>query len=102
MRSSRHYSLTVKAAFPKSSAASVLRNIRVQAATGHEASLQSDQEACATLAAFALAVHQHCKPEEVVLRISELKSLEINVALWNDLSAVYQSLGLGDDTFPYD
>lgn len=46
-----------------------------------------------TIAAFALAVHLRCKPEEVVLQISELKSLEINGALWNDVSSVYRSAG---------
>ena len=55
-----------------------------------------------TLAAFALAAHLRSNPEEVVLRIAELKSLEINGALWNDVSAVYPSLRLGNDTCPYD
>ena len=44
-----------------------------------------------TIAAFALSAHLRCKPEEVVLQISELKSLEINGALWNDVSTVYRS-----------
>ncbi|MEO8268463.1 MAG: protein phosphatase [Aureliella sp.] len=52
-----------------------------------------------TLAAFALSAHLHSKPKEVVLRISELKSLEINGALWNDVSTVYQSLELGKNSF---
>ena len=55
-----------------------------------------------TLAAFALAAHLHVKPEEIVLRISELKSLELNGALWNDVSALYRSLGLGNDTLSND
>jgi protein-tyrosine phosphatase len=46
-----------------------------------------------TIVAFALAAHLHCQPEEVVLQISELKSLEINGALWNDVSAVYRLAG---------
>ena len=42
-----------------------------------------------TLAAFALAAYLEQKPEDVITRIAEIKSLEIKGTLWNEVANVF-------------
>lgn len=45
-----------------------------------------------TIAAFALAAYLNQKPEEVVARIAEIKSLEINGKLWEDVAGIFAQI----------
>jgi protein-tyrosine phosphatase len=45
-----------------------------------------------TIAAHALAFHLSQKPDDVIIRIAERKSLEIKPALWNDVGKVYSRI----------
>jgi protein-tyrosine phosphatase len=42
-----------------------------------------------TLAAFALAAHLNQTPEDVISRIADVKSLEVNGTLWNDVANIF-------------
>lgn len=42
-----------------------------------------------TIAAFALAAHLGQQPVDVITRIAEIKSLELNGMLWNDVASVF-------------
>lgn len=44
------------------------------------------------VAAFALAYHLSKDPDQVIQRIANLKALELNRELWNELNAVFQTL----------
>ncbi len=42
-----------------------------------------------TIAAFALAGHLDQSPEDVILRIADVTSLEVKGALWNDVASIF-------------
>ncbi|MEO1998677.1 MAG: protein phosphatase [Planctomycetaceae bacterium] len=42
-----------------------------------------------TLAAFALAAHLNQTPADVLSRIADVKSLEVNGILWNDVANIF-------------
>ncbi len=42
-----------------------------------------------TIAAFGLGAHLDQSPEDVISRLANLKSLEVNGPLWNDVASVF-------------
>ena len=45
-----------------------------------------------TLAAFALAAHLNQTPEDVISRIADVKSLEVNGTLWTDVANIFSRI----------